>query len=95
MVLLLLLLAVCLLSGCNMRTIDELYCLPKRSEAYNNLQSQIDKAMVGYEYCAPLSGENRQRVQMVDLNGDGEEEYLLLHAFTVLGMPLAPQTSGM
>ena len=75
--LMLLLLAVCLLSGCNMRTIDELYCLPKRSEAYNNLQSQIDKAMVGFEYCAPLSGENRQRVQMVDLNGDGEEEYLL------------------
>ncbi len=73
----LLFLAVCLLTGCNMRTIDELYCLPKRSEAYNNLQSQIDKAMVGFEYCAPLSGENRQRVQMVDLNGDGEEEYLL------------------
>lgn len=73
----LLLLAVCLLSGCNMRTIDELYCLPKRSEAYNNLQSQIDKAMVGYEYCAPLSGENRQRVQMVDLDGDGKEECLL------------------
>jgi len=75
--LVLLLLAVCLLSGCNMRTIDELYCLPKRSEAYNNLQSQIDKTMVGYDYSAPLSGENRQRVQMVDLNGDGEEEYLL------------------
>ena len=75
--LVLLLLAVCLLTGCNMRTIDELYCLPKRSEAYNNLQSQIDNAMVGYEYCAPISGENRQRVQMVDLNGDGEEEYLL------------------
>ena len=73
----LLLLAVSLLTGCNMRTIDELYCLPKRSEAYNNLQSQIDKAMVGYEYSAPLSGENRQRVQMVDLDGDGKEEYLL------------------
>lgn len=75
--LLVLLFSVSLLAGCNLHTIDELYCLPKRSEAYNNLQSQIDKAMAGFEYSAPLSGENRQRVQMVDLNGDGEVEYLL------------------
>ena len=68
----LLLLAVSLLTGCNMRTIDELYCLPKRSEAYNNLQSQIDKAMAGFEFNAPISGENRLPVQIVDLNGDGE-----------------------
>ncbi len=73
----LLLLAVSMLAGCNLRTIDELYCLPKRSEAYDNLQSQIDKAMVGYEYNAPLSGENRQPVQMVDLDGDDQEEYLV------------------
>ncbi len=73
----LLLAAVSLLGGCNMRTIDELYSPPKRSEAYNNLQSQIDKAMVGYEFHAPLAGENRQPVQMVDLDGDGEEEYLV------------------
>ena len=39
--------------------------------------SQINDVMSGREYQAPLSGENRQRVQMVDLNGDGEEEYLL------------------
>ena len=73
----LLILAVSLLSGCNMRTVDEMYCLPKRSEAYTNLQSQIDKAMVGLEYNAPLAGENRQTVQMVDLDGDGKVEYLL------------------
>ena len=73
----LLLLAVSLLTGCNMRTIDELYCLPKRSEAYNNLQSQIDKAMAGFEFNAPISGENRLPVQIVDLNGDGENEYLV------------------
>ncbi len=72
-----LLLAVSLLSGCNLRTIDELYTPPKRSEAYNNLQSQIDKAMVGFEFSAPLAGENRQPVQMVDLDGDGRVEYLL------------------
>ena len=72
-----LLLAVLLLSGCAMRTLDELYCLPKRSEAYRHLQTAIDSAMGGREYCAPLSGENLQTVQMADLDGDGLEEHLL------------------
>lgn len=70
-------LALLLLSGCAMRTVDELYYLPKRSEAYNNLQSAIDTVMGDLEYCAPLSGENLQTVQMADLDGDGTAEYLL------------------
>lgn len=69
--------AACLLGGCDMRTVDEMYCLPKRPESYNNLQSAVDLAMEGREYCAPLSGENLQTVQMADLDGDGEREYLL------------------
>lgn len=68
---------VLLFSGCSMLTVDEMYCLPKRSEDYNNLQSAIDKAMSGMSYCAPLTGEHQQPVQMADLDGDGEEEYLL------------------
>ena len=72
-----LLAAVCLFGGCSIRTVDQMYCLPKRPESYNNLQSTIDAAMVGHEYCAPLSGENRQTVQMADLDGDGMQEYLL------------------
>lgn len=71
------LLAALLLSGCAMRTVDKLYCLPKRSEEYNNLQSAIDKAMTDLSYCAPVAGENRQTVQMADLDGDGQLEYLL------------------
>jgi len=70
-------LTVLLFSGCNMRTVDEMYCLPKRSQLYMNLQSEIDKVMAGAEYNAPLSGENRQAVQMADLDGDGNAEYLL------------------
>lgn len=66
-----------LLSGCNMRTVEELYSPPKRPDAYNNLQTQIDKVMPGHEYSAPLSGENRQAVQAADLDGDGISEYLL------------------
>ena len=72
----LLLLTALLLSGC-MRTVDEMYYPPKRSEDYNDLQSAIDSAMSGLEYCAPLSGENQQAVQNADLNGDGIQEYLL------------------
>lgn len=74
---LMLLLAVLTLTGCSLRTVDALYCLPKRSEAYNNLQSVIDKAMADLEYAAPTYGDNRQVVQLADLDGDGVDEYLL------------------
>ena len=72
----LLLLAVLMLSGC-MRTADQMYSIPKRSEDFKNLQSAIDSAMQGHSYSAPLSGENQQAVQMADLNGDGIQEFLL------------------
>jgi hypothetical protein len=68
---LLLLLVALLLCGCSVQTVDEMYAIPKRSEDYNDLQSAIDGAMVGLSYCAPLTGENQQPVQMADLNGDG------------------------
>ena len=54
------LLMACLLCGCRVRTAQELYCLPKRSQAYQDLQKAIDRSMSGLEFCAPLSGENRQ-----------------------------------
>ncbi len=72
----LLLAALMLLSGC-MSTLDQLYCLPRRSEDARNLQSAIDSAMSGLSYCAPLSGENQQTVQTADLDGDGSAEYLV------------------
>jgi len=75
--LILLLAASMLISGCAMRTMDEMYALPKRSAEYQDLQEAIDQAVSNLDYCAPLSGENQQTVQMADLDGDGEEEYLL------------------
>lgn len=66
-----------LLGGCAMQTVDKLYCLPRRSQAYNDIQSAIDAAMGDRSYCAPTAGENRQTVQMVDLDGDGAAECLL------------------
>lgn len=72
----LLLAALTLLSGC-MSTLDQMYCLPKRSEDTQNLQASIDAAMSGLDYCAPISGENQQTVQTADLDGDGRMEYLV------------------
>ena len=67
-------LSVC---GCAVTTVDKMYQVPKRSQDFNDLQSAIDKSMVDLAYHAPLAGENRQNVQMADINGDGAEEYLL------------------
>lgn len=73
----LLLAAALCLTGCSMRTVDQMYCLPKRSEDHKDLRQQIEKAMMGLEYCAPLSGENQQTLHSVDLDGDETPEYLL------------------
>ena len=72
-----LLLAALMLGGCTMRTVGQMYQLPKRSEDYSNLQSVMDKAMAGLKFSAPLSGDNQQSVQMADIDGDGEQEYMV------------------
>lgn len=69
--------AALLLSGCTMRTVGQMYKLPRRSEDYNNLQSAINSAMSGLEYSAPPAGENRQTVHIADLDGDEDPEYLV------------------
>ena len=66
-----------LLGGCAMRTVEEMYALPRRSEEFNHLQTAIDAAMEGLTYSAPISGENQQTVQTADLDGDGVDEYLV------------------
>lgn len=73
---LLLLVTVVGLTGC-MRTVDQMYRVPKRSNQFTELQAAIDGSMTGLAYCAPVTGENQQAVQMADLNGDGKEEYIL------------------
>ena len=73
----LVLLSALLLGGCAVRTVEELYSLPKRSKEFQSLQASIDIAMAGLEYSAPTSGENQQTVQIADLNGDGTNEYLV------------------
>ena len=65
------------LTGCGLRTVDQLYCLPKRSEADHDLQAVIDKAMDGLQYVTPIYSDIRQVVQEADLDGDGVKEYIL------------------
>ncbi len=75
-IILLLIAVALLLCACN-STVYEMYQLPKRSEEFANLQAVMDKTMTGFEYSAPISGEHQQTVQMADLNGDGNVEYIL------------------
>lgn len=72
-----LMLTALLFTGCAMRTVEDMYALPKRSEEYSHLQTAIDTAMYGMSYSAPRSGENQQTVQMADLDGDGVDEYIV------------------
>lgn len=78
-ILLLILIAIIAVSacGCAVVTVDKMYQVPKRSQDFNDLQSAIDESMADLSYSAPLAGENRQNVQMADINGDGAEEYLV------------------
>ena len=77
LMLILLLLTVLLFNGCAMRTVEDMYALPKRSEEFKEMQSAIDTAMYGMTFAAPQSGENQQTVQMADLDGDGTDEILV------------------
>jgi len=70
------LLVLLALSGCFFRTTaDELYYLPRASDEFIKLQTRIDGVRAtGAEYAPPTGGENRQSVQLVDIDGDGVKE---------------------
>ena len=65
------------LSGC-LRSVEELYAPPRQSAEYYTLQNKIEQVLAsGAEYCAPVSGDRRQAVQLADLDSDGEEEAIV------------------
>lgn len=68
-----------LLSGCFVKTVDELYTLPRHSDEYNRLEEAIEEHMSAQNasYAAPVSGVNQQPVQLADLDGDGQEEVIV------------------
>ncbi len=65
------------LSGC-LQSAEELYALPKQSDEYYTLQTQIEEVLrTGAEYSAPVSGDRRQAVQLADLDSDGQKEAIV------------------
>ena len=71
------LICLLLLSGCMRRSGEALYSLPQTSEEYLQLQEKIDQVMeADAAYAAPVSGANRQSIQLIDIDGNGSEEAL-------------------
>ena len=64
-------------AGCMTANVEELYSLPRLSEEYIQLQELIAQRIdEGGTYAAPTGGNNRQSVQLQDLDGDGAAEAL-------------------
>ena len=68
-------LAACL-SGCVFEPVDNLYALPMLPQEYRDLQITIDATMseLGAEYATINYGSNTSTIQLLDLDGDGEQE---------------------
>ncbi|MBQ4578494.1 MAG: hypothetical protein IJA84_05465 [Clostridia bacterium] len=70
-------LALLLLGGCSLKFGDSLLLLPKVPTEYVQLQQQLNTILQqGAVYAVADSGMNRQAVQLVDLDGAGDEEAL-------------------
>lgn len=64
-------------SGCMSKSMDSLYSLPQLPEQYVQLQSAINGVLSsGADYISPEYGDNRQAVQLQDLNGNGRDEVI-------------------
>ena len=67
-----------LLSGCMVSvSAEDLYALPQLPEVYEALSVRLSELLSnGGEYAPPQAGGNLPPVQMIDLNGDGNDEAL-------------------
>lgn len=64
------------LSGCVFESVDNLYVLPMLPQEYSDLQNTIEATMneLGAEYAVVNYGSNTSTIQLLDLDGDGEQE---------------------
>ncbi len=68
-------LIIVFLSGCSLEYGDGLLSLPKLPGEYLLLQHEIDEILnTGAVYATAETGSNRQAVQLIDVDGDGEDE---------------------
>ena len=70
-------LLLALLCGCERQAGRTYFALPLSATDDDRLRTLLaEETAAGYELSAPQSGSRRQPLQLVDLNGDGEEELL-------------------
>ena len=64
------------LSGCAFESVDNLYALPVLPQEYRDLQTTIGATMseLGAEYAVISYGSYTSTIQLLDLDGDGEQE---------------------
>ena len=66
---------ILVLGGCSLEYGDGLLSLPKLPGEYLMLQQELDAILsTGAVYAAAETGSNRQAVQLIDIDGDGEDE---------------------
>lgn len=66
------------LGGCGMfKPVENLYALPALPEGYSQLQTEIQTVMdeMSAEYAAISYGSNTSTIQLLDMDGDGKQEY--------------------
>lgn len=64
-----------LFAGCANSMPTDLFAVPEMSEMHRALLDTVESVRAeGFEYAEPRSGFNRQPLQTMDLDGDGEEE---------------------
>ncbi len=69
------LLFVLIFAGCSENAQSDIFALPMMPETQGALLETVDEVRLeGFEYAEPRSGFNRYPVQLVDLDGDGEDE---------------------
>ena len=64
------------LSGCAFESVDNLYALPVLPQEYKDLQASIETTMgeLGAEYAVISYGSYTSTIQLLDMDGDGEQE---------------------
>ncbi len=71
----LILICVFLLSGCGSGTSSDMFAVPEMPEMQSRLIETVESVLGGgFDYSEPRFGLNRQPLQLMDLDGDGEEE---------------------
>ncbi len=74
-----LVLSLLILCGCDMYSESSILQHPELPEQYGDLLDAITSiTSKGYEYTEPVSGLNRQSLQIMDLDGDGIDEGIAL-----------------